>query len=226
MTITLAELRTQCRQRADMENTTHISDGELNSYINSSIAELHDILTQVYSGEYNINVYEFNTAVNTDEYALPADFYKAKGVDARLNGSDWFELKKFNLNERNRYQNFGVWSFLGTGNVRYRLIGNNIRFSPTPDKETPIRLWYVPVAETLVDDSDELRNYNGYHEYILVDVAIKMLLKEESDATVFYQLKKDLIKRIEEAAQNRDAGQPESISDIYEANDTYWRAKS
>ena len=48
MSITLAELRTQARNRADMESSEFVTDTELTDYINSSIAELHDILIQSY----------------------------------------------------------------------------------------------------------------------------------------------------------------------------------
>ncbi len=226
MTITLGELRTQSRQRADAEDSNFIKDSELNSYINSSIAELHDILVQSYSSDYFIDLSEFNTVQDQADYPLPADFYKVRGVDAMLNGADWFTISTFNFNERNRFEKFGVWSLLGIGNVRYRLVGSNLRFNPVPDKTTPIRLWYIPVAETLVADGDVLNNVNGYEEYVIVDAAIKMLQKEESDVSILLVQKAALIKRIEHASQNRDAGESESVTDIYAANDDYyWRTR-
>lgn len=221
MSITLAQLKTQARQRADMEDNNFISDSELTNYINNSIAELHDILVQAYSSDYSIETYEFSTVVDDPDYALPADFYKLRGVDAKLNGSDWYALLPFNFNERNKFDDFGVWSFLGIGSVRYRLVGNNLRFSPTPDKAVDIRMWYIPTAPELSDDADTYVNYNGYDEYVIVDAAIKMKLKEESDVSELYQIKSDLLRRIEEASQNRDAANPESVVDIYESNNDY-----
>jgi hypothetical protein len=93
-------------------------------------------------------------------------------------------------------------------------------FSPVPDSAVNIKLWYIPVATILVDDADELADFNQYAEYVVVDAAIKMLQKEESDVSVLYAQKKEMVKRLEAASQNRDAGDAESISDVYN-NDRY-----
>ena len=138
MAITLLQLRTEARERADMKNSKFVTDSELNNYINNSISELHDILIQAYDGDYYINEVEFNTTAQQDSYDLDVvvpsqDFYKLRGIDAKLNGSEWFTLQPFTFNERNRRQNFGAWRYLGISNVRYRLVGNTIRFTPVPD---------------------------------------------------------------------------------------------
>ena len=74
MGITLLQLRTQARDRADMTNSLFIADAELNNYINSSIAELHDLLIGAYDSYYSILTSTFNTVSGTATYALPADF--------------------------------------------------------------------------------------------------------------------------------------------------------
>jgi hypothetical protein len=210
-----------------MVNSNFISDSELTSYINSSIGELYDIMIQSYGSDYFISTDEYDTVASQEDYSLPTDFYKLKGVDAKLNNDKYFAIKKFNFNERNRFDKFGVWSLLGIANIRYRLLGSNIRFTPVPDNETSIRLWYVPVAPKLSADTDTLNDFNGYHEYVIVDAAIKMLQKEESDVSVLLQQKLMLKRRLEESSQNRDAGVPESVSDIYAENDdySYWTSK-
>lgn len=226
MTITLAELRTQSRQRADQENSEFVSDSELTSYINSSVAELHDLLVQSYGSDYFLELNEFSTVANQQDYDLAADFYKLRGVDAKLNGSDFFTLKRFNFNERNRFEGFGIWSLTGIAHVRYRLMGNKLRLSPMPDTNVDIKVWYIPVATKLVADGDTLDDLNQFAEYVIVDATIKMLQKEESDVTVLFAQKAELKRRIETAAQNRDAGESESVSDVHAENNDffYWRS--
>jgi len=228
MAITLLELRDQSRQRADQEDSTFVTDSELNSYINNSIAELHDILIQAYDSEYYLSEYSFQTVADQSAYSLPTDFYKVVGVDLKLNGQNYFTIKKFNFNERNKFDDFGVWDVLGLSSVRYRIMGDNIRFSPDPDNVTDVRLWYIPVATKLVADGDELADLNAYSEYVIVDAAIKMMTKEESDPSVLLQQKAELKRRIEVAANNRDAANPESVRDIYAENVDfyYWRTRS
>lgn len=224
MTITLAELRLQARQRSDMEKSKLVKDSELNSYINNSIAELHDIMCEAYSSDYYVQSTEFAVSSGVNSYPLPSDFYILKGVDLKLDNQDFITVKPFNFNERNRFSELGVWDLAGVTNVRYRIVGNNIVFNPTPDRNVTIKLWYVPVATKLVNDTDTLDDFNAFSEYVIVDVAIKMLQKEESDVTVLAAQKAELEKRIRDRAQIRDAGSPQAVSDIYaEGDDYYWR---
>lgn len=228
MAITLAELREQSRQRADQESSEFVTDSELNNYINNSIAELHDIMIQAYGSEYFLAApFEFKTVNQQQYYDLPDDFYKLRGVDLRLNAQNWFTIKRFNFNERNRFDQFGVWDVFGFSSVRYRLMGSQIVFTPVPDNETDVRIWYVPVSTKLVNDTDELNDYNAWAEYVIVDAAIKMMQKEESDVTVLMQQKMDLKRRIEEVANNRDIANPNAVKDIYAENVDYyyWRTR-
>ncbi len=82
--MTLAQLRTASRQRADMVNSTFISDPELNSYINASYYELYDLLVQKYGNDYFMKEYSFQLQGNISQYPLPADFFKLLGVDLLL----------------------------------------------------------------------------------------------------------------------------------------------
>ena len=230
MSITLAELKQQARERADMVNNNFIDDTELTNYINHSIAELHDILIQSYGSDYVVNYALYTlTMTPSGETILPiatlipaGDFYKLVGIDAKVNSSDWSTLRPYSFNERNRFQRFGVWDRLGVTSMRYRLVGNQMRFVPSQTGTVPLRIWYVPVATKLVADVDVYDDINQFAEYVIVDAAIKMLQKEESDPSVLMAQKVALKRRLEEAAQNRDIGKPESISDIYAEDDFYW----
>jgi len=225
MIITLAELRTQSRQRADMENSNFVSDVEYNANINASLAELHDILIGAYGEDYYIEDFDFNAAANQADYDLPDDFYKLRGVDVKLNtagAAEYYSVRRFNFNERNRYTQQGLWQINGLPFIRYRLVGSKLRFSPAPDQNTEVKIWYIPRSVVLVNDTDEFDDINGYAEYVIVDAAIKALNKEESDVSVLMAQKEALRQRIIAMAQNRDAGESESVSDIYAENDDYY----
>jgi hypothetical protein len=222
MTITLEQLRTQSRQRADMENSKFVSDSELTSYINNSIAELHDILAESYGSEYFVKNDTIDVSSGTSSYDLPTDFYELKGVDVKLDNQTYINMRPFNFNERNRFGDFSFWDLAGITNIRYRLVGNQLMVSPVPDRNATIRIWYVPVATKLVNDADTLDDFNAYSEYVIVDAAIKMMQKEESDVSVLAAQKMALEKRIRDKSQNRDAASPDSITDIYAENDDYY----
>lgn len=224
MGITLSDLRLRSRQKADRENSNFVEDDELNYMINGSIAELHDLLVMANHADYAVSEYDFTTTANTSEYVLPADFYKLKGVDAQPTTGHWISLRPFNFNERNRTLD-AAWGVLNVPAVRYRLLGNNVKFSPTPDANINMKLWYTPKATVLVDDTDEFDDLNGFSEYVIVDVAIKYLLKEEGDVSALMQQKEMLKRRIEVMANNRDEGHPQTVSDIYAENNDFWLSR-
>lgn len=219
---TLEEIKLQCRERADMVQNQFISESELTSYVNNSLAELHDLLIAAYCEDYYMNEANYTTIPDQKEYALPADFYKLRGVDVNFS-NQWTTVKRFNFNRRNEDQNAYAWNLLGLPLLEYRLVGSNIRFNRGPNDTSEFRIFYYPKSVVLVAPTDEFVDINGYLEYVIVDVAIKMLNKEESDVTVLAGQKAALKQRLEAMANNRDANEPESVTDITnEGPDVYW----
>lgn len=223
----LGSLRLQAQQKADRVNSNFVTKPEWNTYINQSAKELYDLLITVYEDYYLAAPYIFQTTGNQTEYDLPdgilsgvdsvqtKPFYKLMGVDLGLanNNNARVTVHKFDFIERNRYVYPNITStFLGVFNMRYRIMGNKIKFIPTPASGQYITLWYIPRLASLLKDTDVLDGVSGWTEYVIVDAAIKALQKEESDVSVLMAEKMAIKQRIEETATNRDAGQPDTIS--------------
>lgn len=238
--MSLGELRERAKQRADRVNSQFVTDEEWNSYINQSYFELYDLLVQKYGNEYFVApIARFQTNGN-QFYPLPdgtlpfqnpdgttfiaPPFYKLLGVDLILNSTSnaAITLKKFEFISRNRYVYPQITTnLLGVAGMRYRMMGNQIEFIPTPQGGQTIGLWYIPRMVELLKDTDTCDGVSGWTEYIIVDAAIKALQKEEQDVSVLGAQKMMLIDRIESAAENRDAGEPEKISDARRYTDLY-----
>ena len=213
-TVTLLSLRNQARQRADMENSTFVSDSELNTYINASAAELYDLLIGVYE-DYKLTSQNIAVVPGTDTYTLPTDFYKLRGVDLVLDSlGNAVTLKPFNFQERNSYLFTPTWNVVGLSYLRYHMQGNSIRFVPVPNTAQSIKLWYIPAISTLSLDADLLDGVNGFEEYVVIDAAIKMRTKEETDTSELERQKALMITRVNAMAANRDAGNPEKVADV------------
>lgn len=213
--VSLAQLREQSMQRADLQNSQFVTVPEWNSYLNQSAFELYDLLVNTYEDYFITTPYMITTDGSTSQYTLPSDFYKLNGVDLGLdaNGNAWVPVNKFDFIKRNDYVFPSVTSnYLGVFNARYRLVGNTLMFIPTPSAGQVIRVWYTPRMKQLLADTDVLDGVDGWTEYVIVDAAIKALQKEESDVSVLAAEKAMLRQRIEESAMNRDAGQPDTIS--------------
>lgn len=206
-TKTLAQLRTAARQRADMENSTFVSDTELTDYVNQSYFELYDLLVQKFGDDYFVATPHTATTTSSETYDLPTDLYKLLGVDIGSTGN-FIALKPFTFSERNLRSGVAVRQ-----NLRYRLRGSSLWLTPAPAAGQTLRLWYVPRLTPLSADADTADGVSGWTEYLICDAAIKCLQKEESDVSVLMAQKMALIKRIEAAAENRDAGSPAVVSD-------------
>lgn len=224
-TMTLTELIAAARQRSDMVNSQFCTDAEFTSYINQSYFELYDLLVQKYGDNYYVKnpAYTFTTNGTSFMYALPTDFYKMLGLDLALSNStdSYVTIRPFMFADRNRYAVPNFQSFYGVTNLRYRVNGNNLWLTPTPAANQTLRLWYVPKMATLTAGSDTVDGVSGWTEYIVVDAAMKALVKEESDISALMADKQMLIQRIESAAENRDAGSPPKVTDT-QYNDWMW----
>jgi len=208
--VTLLQLRTAAKQRADMENSSFISDTEANGLLNRSIAELYDLIISKYGEDYYVSSSTTAFTSGTDTYSLPSDFYKVVGVDYVISSTNKIPMKRFEFFERNN-KDYQALTYDQT--YRYRLLGSNILFTPIPNTTASFALWYVPLAQTLSADGDTLQGFNGWEEYVIIDAAIKMRIKEETDTTQLQQQKIDMIERLKSMTDNRDAAFPTKVID-------------
>lgn len=195
-----------------------VSDSELNGYINASLAEFQDLVVSRNMSNYvtsSVFTLSGNTA-NSNYYALTSSFYKLEGVDRLLDGSPsqgtatWYNVNKFQMNERN-FGNNPIFPLFRPPYVRYRIIGNNLVFMPAQSSAGTYQIWYYQQAPVLTNDSDTIDETQYWWDYVVVDAAIKMLAKEESDVSVLMAQKNALKQRIEAMAAERDYGQPDQV---------------
>jgi hypothetical protein len=143
-------------------------------------------------------------------------FYKLAGMDLGINTSNnaWVTLERFDFIERNKYVYPNSTSTIyGVYNMRYRLMGNFVNIIPTPAGNQQLRMWYSPKLPAMLQDTDLTTiGYSGWIRYPIVRAAKYALDKEESDTTKLDAEIAFLKDRIHEAAQNRDAGVPDTIS--------------
>ena len=222
-TTTRLQLRTRAKRRADMENTTFVSDAEWNDYINQGNSELYDLIVTVY-GDYFVTqapafadnrsdgIYDVATAITAN------NVYKILGVDMAVNGST-VRLKKFSFAERNMYDS-NIATLYGFENHMWHYQGDTIRIIPSNASGNNITVWYVPEAPELTHDSDAGTGvvpsvYNrGWEEYIVVYAARKALLKEESNTNKLDEELLRMAASIQAFAANREAGESGRITDV------------
>lgn len=212
--VTLGDLKTKCREQANMEYSKFISDAELVRYINDSAKDLYNSL--VGAGElYYLTSYDISIVCGTDTYDLPADFFKLLGVDYNRGGTV-VSLKPFEFAERNKYTNISYINTTWYAPFGYVLIGNKLRFVPKPGSADTVTVHYAATLPDMVNDSDTIDGVSGFETFIIADVCIKMLAKEESDIQPFLIMKQDTEKRIAQMKRARDYSAPSRIADVNE----------
>jgi hypothetical protein len=210
-TRTLLTLRDHAKERANLENSSFVSDTEWNRYINYSISELRDFLISKAGDDYFATSEDISLSNVSETYPLPVDFYKALSVELLGDDGYFYKMKRFEVSEQN--QNANVIAF-AIPDIRYRLRNNSILFNPKSALGgRTARLWYVPLAAELSADADSLSGYNGWDEFIVLKSARKALVKEEQDTTQVDTELLVLMQRIEAMAENRDQAQPMRIQD-------------
>ena len=215
-TTTLLQIRNAAKQEADMSGSlgvdSFIPDLEWNQLINSSLAELHDIIVQN-NVRYYLTSSVFTVSTNASTQPLPTDFYKIDGLDKSWDGSggaqSWYSVPMFQWRDRNR-GNSPLYAFFWQPLVAYNVVGGNLVLQPASAGTGTYQLWYYPKAPTLVADTDVIfDDLNFWYEFAVVDVAIKARDKEESDVTVLLQRKEALKARVEAMSADRDMMAPE-----------------
>jgi hypothetical protein len=240
MGVLVSDLQLRIRRAAKDENSDYATDAELRSYINTYAQELYDKLVAARGQEYFRKAQELNTIAGQYQYALPVDFYEmvallvnqaqvnpaaagSWGAAASTATSNWYQVAPYMLQEQASLMN--SWGRAHPSAWRYRLLGSQdgpdgtggpaIEIRPTPQQACTVRLEYLPQAIQPAGTSLDytVEGVNGWEEYIVLSVAIRLLAEEEVDTSAFQAERARIEDRIQLLAGQRDAGQPQHVQD-------------
>lgn len=237
--MSLYELRLSSQQTADRVSSDFVIQSEWNRFLRLAMYELYDLLIGSYEDYFATELFYVLTNGSTQYYPMPNGYnnylggtyggvsgtpakawYKVVGMDLAINTSTvnpaWVTLKKYNFIDRNKYVYPNSTSTIyGVYNMAYRIMGEQLDFIPVPAGSQTIRGFYAPRLPALLADTDlTTLGYSGWLRYPIVRAAKYALDKEEGSDTS--KLDAELIflkQRIEQMAQNRDIGIPDTISE-------------
>lgn len=214
---TAGNLILEAQQRCNKENSQFYTAQELLSMTNQSYKELFDKILQAYGEDYYVTEpYTYTTGQNQQLYPLPNNFYKLLLVEVALNPQDpnsYVTIRQFNFRQKNLYNYPNQYTMYGITNIRYRLMGNNLMIVPQTQGGQTLRIWFVPRPNQLINLTDLVDGIAGWEEYVVADLCIKMLAKEESDVSIFAEQKRMLAERLAEMANTRNIGEPQTATD-------------
>lgn len=239
--MSLYELRLRAQQTADRVASSFVTTEEWNYNLRLAMYELYDLLIGSYVENYALQQVTILTNGTQNLYPLPDGatnflggtypdtqgqtqpakaFYKLAGVDLNVNTSNVtparVTLLSFDFIKRNQYVYPNSTSTIyGIYNMRYRLMGNQLDLIPVPAGNQTLTAYYAPRLPGLLQDNDlTTLGTSGWLRYVIVRGALYILSKEEG--TDLTQLNNELLflkKRIEDMSQDRDMGQPDTISE-------------
>lgn len=165
--VTVASVRTKIRQLADCETLDEanhvITDAELTSVINDAFRSLYDLIANVAGHEY----FATSATVTSPAFALPADFYRALGVDfPNYYGTNQSATaKRFSFAERNRRN--APFIVEGFEQPTYRVQNGALKWEPaSAAPTTSVTLWYVPTPAVLASGGS-FDAVNGWDDYVV-----------------------------------------------------------
>jgi hypothetical protein len=172
-----SSLRTRIRQRSDNEYTDgeFVTDAELLDLANQSRKQLFARLVK-----YGLHtVTESNTDISPTAgsaltYALPNDFYAVAGV-FRQEDQAWIRLSR---HDQRHYPRDEIESVASTYRIHGYMEDAVIELAPRVESGT-YRIRYIPMPADLALDADTVDGIAGWEEWIVLDVAIKVLHKEQ-----------------------------------------------
>jgi hypothetical protein len=218
MATTLAQLRTRIRQRSDNEFTDgeFVTDEEILSLVNVSHKQLFGMLVE--SGLHTVEetIYDL-TPDGSLTYALPDDCFAVSGV-FRKEGDDYLSLKRHDQRTFPSDRTETVaWSYRTHGALESAVIELNPRTSTGTYK-----IRYAGVPDDFTADTDTMEGVIGWEEWIVLDVAGKILLKEQLfDAVDRLQGRQDkLTLKIEAQASERDMQNTVTVADVRKRQNT------
>lgn len=145
--VLLSALVTRCKQRADMENDSHIADSEWKTLISEMVGELHEVVDE--AGLRYFETTATITATGASSYALPADHLATIRI-ARVETSG---RRCPPLIEVQVHDNDGAYRGQTGEAQRFAIVGQTIELYPSPSSGTYAHV-YVPQPVDLSDASD------------------------------------------------------------------------
>lgn len=161
---------------------------ELLDNINGSIAEwVDEVRGCTWSGQYWRRAHKqtIGPAATSDPFQtpLPPDFVSMTSVDIYLSTNTVISATMFQEEQRNTFRG-SIFGWVAGQPIFYSIWEKNIVFTPAPQSGFTVQLNYVPTAPILSQPDDTIDSINGLEEFIVLDAAIKCLIKMGETAMI------------------------------------------
>lgn len=223
-TVRLDTLRTDAYRAADQEDQALCPPAEVDRYINESIKSLRRKAVAAGGASRFAASGTLTTVAGTAAYNIGT-----VGLVAQILNVFWdagvgrlLRMEEVPPNEDEYIIPGGGWSFDYV--VRYELVGNDIRFVPTPSAAYVVTVKYVPTFTDLAVDASTVELWDGMEIWVSRDAAMKMCGKEaDTDGYAKNRNERDESWAEFLTSIRRNRGEPKRVQDVYKpVGRWYW----
>lgn len=202
VTRTLTEMIQEVRDLADVPGTNFITDAMVTRWLNLGLKKVYEMAYAADPDAYDMKKdTSITTVAGTDNYTLPADFWKQKGISL-TQGDFTGKLERMDFGGKRDWYN----NEQGVPRFWHFYTRSKILLFPTPDGAYPLTIWYVPVYTQLATGSDTFDGIHGFEEYGIYEAAIKCRIKSEGEINELLAMKSVVENEISDMAAERDIG--------------------
>jgi len=207
-TFTAGDIRTRVRERADMENSTFISDVELLRYVSASYTELYDQLVNS-DPERFLREETFTGDGTTKDFAVATDYYGTIRIDFEETDGLRLPLKRIFGEESSRFNHTDATVAVGWHPIHNVSTPTTqmLRLLPTPESGGTYVHSYIVAPADLTSAATAIDGVSGWEEFIVIDAAIKCRTKEETPVGDLERALARFTERLEIMRNARSAAQ-------------------
>lgn len=212
VSVTVAQLQEKIRTRMDLpaySSTTFISTDEILDMVKTSAQMLSGIIDAAWGEHYFTTSTNLSTVANTSTVPLPSNFGNLIKLAWRKSATEpRIFLEQANLEAWDPYPS--NWTDV---TPKYRVIGESIELFPTPDAVYTLPLYYsTGIFVTQTSDTIPIRV--GWDEWLVLDVCIKILQKQDLDASQLLAQRERVEAIVRQNATRRDRSKPRQVRDV------------
>jgi hypothetical protein len=213
-TITRADLRTLARRYADVENSTHVTDAELNDWVNISAARLHSIIADK-DEDYLAAVVSISASAGASvvDVVTGKPVYKILNVAMSTPDGGIVTLNRFALAERAALDSLAPRGDVGPQYYRMRAAGQ-MDLAPPLAFNCTISVVFIASFVNMTNDADTYEGFDGWEDWVAWDVAIKIMIKEETDTRAASGERDRAMQLILSGLTHADRANPPRVVDV------------
>ena len=207
-TRTLAQLIAEVRDRADIEGSQHITDAQIQRYLNQSGAALHALMVEAGDDWFTVVTGAPISAPDggLNDVELQSNFYKLVAISLDIDGVQT-PLRKWVWEEFPAL--FSAGASVPAGFIpMYRVVADRIIIGPGVAAGPSLVIAYARTFTDMALTSDTLDGRDGWEEWVVWDATVKCLVKEESDARQAATERDQVLARIKKQLLTRDFAKP------------------